>query len=61
MRAKAEQIETIGMMAAHESALADLYRAYADRLPEYAEFFRGLAADEVKHARTIAGFADDVK
>ena len=61
MPSEAEQIQTLGLMAAHESALADLYRAYAKTLPSYEDFFHGLAADEVLHARMLAGFVDDVK
>ncbi|HUU54800.1 MAG TPA: hypothetical protein VMY87_07765 [Armatimonadota bacterium] len=61
MPSEAEQIQTLGLMAAHESALADLYRAYAKKLPSYQDFFNGLAADEVLHARMVAGFVDDVK
>jgi rubrerythrin len=61
MPSEAEQIQTLGLMAAHESALADLYRAYAKTLPSYEDFFNGLAADEVLHARMLAGFVDDVK
>lgn len=61
MPSEVEQIETLGLMAAHESALADLYRAYAKALPEHEDFFSRLAADEVTHARMVAGFVDDVK
>jgi len=61
MPAEADQIHTIGLMAAHESALADLYRVYADKFVGQMEFWRQLADDEVSHARWIAGFADDVK
>jgi len=61
MPSEVEQIQTLGLMAAHESALAELYRAYAKKLPGYEEFFGGLAADEVLHARMVAGFADEVK
>ena len=61
MPSEAEQIQTLGLMAAHESALADLYRAYAKKLPGYEDFFNSLAADEVLHARMVAGFVDDVK
>jgi len=61
MQSPADQIELIGMLAAHESAVADLYEAYADGLPEHADFFRGLVAQEHEHARLIAGFADKVK
>ena len=60
MPSEAEQIQTIGLMAAHESAIADLYRAYADHLAKYRDFFLGLAADEVLHARMVAGLAVDV-
>jgi rubrerythrin len=61
MPVEVDQVRTIGIMAAHESAIGDLYRAYARRFPERSEFFEGLAEDEVRHARLIAGFADDVK
>ena len=61
MPSEAEQIQTLGLMAAHESALADLYRAYAKKLPSYEDFFNDLAADEVLHARMVAGLAEDVR
>jgi len=61
MPSEVEQIQTLGLMAAHESVLADLYRAYAKKLPRYQDFFNSLAADEVLHARMVAGFVDDVK
>jgi rubrerythrin len=61
MPSEREQMEILGMMSAHESALADLYRAYARGIPSHAEFFEGLVGDEVKHARMIAGFVDQVK
>src|SRR4030042_1818580 len=61
MPSEVEQIHTLGLMAAHESALADLYRAYAKKLPSHQDFFNSLAADEVLHARMVAGFVDDVK
>ena len=61
MPSKVDQIHTIGLMAAHEAGIADLYRAYAERLPEHREFLEGLADDEVGHARQIAGLAEWVK
>jgi hypothetical protein len=61
MPSEADQIEAIGLMAAHESALAELYRTYAGQFPEHQDFWSGLAGDEVRHARWVAGFADDVK
>lgn len=61
MHSVVEQVEIIGMMAAHESVIAELYQAYAARFPQHAEFFRALAAEEVEHARMIVAFADKVK
>jgi len=61
MRSPAEQFETIGLMAAHESEIAELYRAYAQRFAPCRELFLGLAADEVEHARLISGLAAKVK
>jgi rubrerythrin len=61
MRSIADQLETIGLMAAHESAIGDLYQAYAARFPHHAEFFHDLAADEREHARLIVGFAERVR
>jgi len=61
MPSERDQIETIGLMAAHESALAELYRAYATLFSDQQSFWRELADDEVRHARWVAGFADEVK
>jgi len=56
-----EQLETLGLMAAHEAAIGDLYVAYAGALPAHAALFAKLAEEEKQHARLLAGFADDVK
>jgi hypothetical protein len=61
MHSLPEQVETLGLTAAHESAIAELYEEYAARFAEHATFFRELAAEEKKHARLIVSFADDVK
>jgi len=61
MHSLADQLETTGLMAAHESAIADLYQAYAARFAHHAEFFRALVADEREHARMIVGFAERVR
>jgi hypothetical protein len=58
---RAEQLETLGMMAAHEAAIADLYRAYGKALPAHAALFSELAEEERKHARLVAGFAEEVR
>jgi rubrerythrin len=61
MHSEVDQLHTIGLLAAHEAAIADLYRLYADKLPDRKEFFEGLADDEVDHARQIVSFAGKVK
>jgi len=61
MHSEVDQLHTIGLLAAHEAAIADLYRLYADKLPDRKEFFNGLADDEVEHARQIATFTKKVK
>jgi len=55
MYSPAEQLQTIGLMAAHEAAIAELYRAYGESLPEGRGLFLGLAAEEVNHARLLTG------
>ena len=61
MRSQEEQLQMIGLMAAHESAIAQLYTAYAERFPGSRSLFEGLAADEVGHARLIADFSGEVR
>ncbi|MBM4446162.1 MAG: hypothetical protein FJ023_02255 [Chloroflexi bacterium] len=45
--------DIIEMLAKNEEAVARLYRAYADRFPEYKDFWAGLAVDEVDHASEL--------
>lgn len=61
MRSEVAQIETLGLMAAHESALAELYGTYATLFDDRQSFWSELSDDEVRHARWVAGFADEVK
>ena len=61
MSSEVDQIHAIGLLAAHESAIADLYRVYAAKLPGYRQFFEQLASDEVEHARQIISFAAKVR
>jgi rubrerythrin len=56
-----EQLKTIQRLSAHEQAMGDLYRAYAERFPEAAELFRDLASAERAHAKWIADFATRMK
>ncbi len=57
----ASQVEALGLMAAHEAAIAELYQAYAEALPSHADLFTELAEEERKHARMIAEFSDRVR
>ena len=58
---RVEQLEVLGMMAAHEAAVADLYEAYARALPGHSRLFSELAEEEREHARLVAGFAEQVR
>src|SRR5574340_235556 len=61
VRSLGEQLEYLGLLAAHEAAIGDLYRAYAARFPSHASLFSELAAAEREHARWITGFIAEVK
>ena len=61
MSSQADQLETIGLMAAHEAAMADFYSAYAARFPDSAHLFTSLATAERDHARRIADFTGGVR
>ena len=61
MESSAQQLQVIGLMAAHETAVADLYLACAKSFPQLAELFGSLAATEQDHARSITSFATKVK
>ena len=61
MSSQADQAQTIGLLAAHEAAMGDLYRLYAAKLPDSASLFESLATAERDHARALADFADGVK
>jgi len=57
MSARAEQLEAIGLLAAHEAAMADFYSALVACFPESADLFSTLAEAERDHARRITDFA----
>jgi rubrerythrin len=60
MSSQADQTQTIGLLAAHEAAMGELYRLYAAKLPDSAGLFQSLATAERDHARSLADFADGV-
>lgn len=47
------QIHELELMARHEEAIGMLYEAYANRFPEYADFWLTLKGEEVGHAMVI--------
>jgi len=61
MPSQAEQLQTIGLMAAHEAAMADLYSACAARFPDSTQLFTTLATAERDHARRLTDFAAGVR
>jgi rubrerythrin len=56
MPSRAQRLQTIALIATHESALADLYQEYASKLPEHTPMFQRLASDEKEHAAAVARF-----
>jgi hypothetical protein len=61
MSMQADQLQTIGLIAAHEAAIAELYSAYAAKFPASSDLFSQLAAAERDHARHITDFATAVR
>ncbi len=61
MGSRADQLQLLGLMGAHESAMADLYRKFAKRFPEQRELFDLLVSEEIEHARLVTGFINQVK
>jgi len=57
MSARTDQLEALGVLAAHEAAMADFYSALAARFPERTDLFSTLASAERDHARRITDFA----
>jgi len=61
VHSKADQLELIGLMAANESAVAEIYEACAKLYPPRAKLFKKLTEAEHEHARSITGFSMKVK
>jgi len=56
MENKEEQIEMAIMLEKNEIALAHLYLRYAEKLPEFAEFWKDLSEEERTHALMVRTF-----
>jgi len=61
MDSRTEQLKALSLLVDHESAMADLYWAYAPRFPDRTVLFRGLAMAEQTHVRWIRDFAARVQ
>ena len=50
--------EQIALLIKHELAIRQLYNVYAEKFPEYGDFWRQLASEEAAHAGWLKGIAD---
>jgi rubrerythrin len=48
-----DPLSVVRLLAENEELISDLYTAYAQRFPEHADFWSGLAAEERDHARWL--------
>jgi len=53
MNLKENQIKVIEMLARNEEAASQLYKAYAEKFPDYKDFWLSLAEEEIEHADWI--------
>ncbi len=56
-----KQIEITGKLAQNEETLGKLYSVYADKFPDYREFWLEIGKDESKHRATIRQLQDEVE
>jgi len=57
---EAFQMDLLSHMEQHEVLLAKLYETFAQRLPEYEEFWLSLAQEEIMHSLWIRNFAGKI-
>ena len=53
MKRKGYQIGVLETLAGLEEATRDLYKAYADKLRDFEDFWLSIASDEASHSRWI--------
>jgi hypothetical protein len=61
MESQQNILKQIQLLEDNEEALSGLYQAYANRFPEYEEFWFGLAMQEVDHSNLIHELIQSVK
>ena len=57
MDLKENQINVIEMLARNEEAISRLYTAYADKFPDYKNFWSDLADEEIEHSSWLRGLS----
>ena len=50
-----DQIRAVELMSKNEGCVADLYRVYAEKFPEVAEFWKNLVHEEEAHEQILIG------
>lgn len=51
------KLNTLEMLIRHETAIKQLYEAFADAFPEHRAFWQGMAKEEQKHADSLQGLS----
>ena len=58
MELKEHQIKVLDLLKGHELAVSELYSVFADKFPEYKQFWSGLSKEEEKHAAWITNLTE---
>ena len=53
MAGQPDEVDIVNLLAEHEHAIGRLYRAYANRFPQYCDFWSKLAEEEDQHANWL--------
>jgi len=58
MELKEHQIKVLDLLKGHELAVSELYSVFADKFPEYGQFWSDLSEEEKKHATWITNLTE---
>lgn len=61
MEPELNQIEIIEALAKNEELVSELYKIYAQKFPEHAEFWTRISMDEISHASWLRGIFTKIK
>lgn len=56
-----DQIRAVELMAKNEACIADLYRVYASKFPEVADFWNNLVSEEEEHEKILLALVKGVR